>query len=123
MWKYQYEGGLKYKIVYNKLINDIYIGITNDGVFGFDLNERKMKWEINLHDINTEFGWGMTVRGDYIYMPVTWSFGDVNVAVERMLKIHYLISEMDVVYQDGSVDSLMNAFSAPVFWTDPETGA
>lgn len=120
-WEYINAGGLKYKIIYNRIINDIYIGITNDGVFGFDLHERKMKWQINQKQLNISFGWGMTVRGDYIYQPVTWSFGMVNIAVEKMLRIHYLTGEYETIYQTARKDGIMDAFSSPVFWTDPVT--
>lgn len=121
-WEYINVNGLKSDIIYNKVIKDIYIGITGDGVFGFDLNERKMKWQINQKQLNISFGWGMTVRGDYIYQPVTWSFGMVNIAVEKILKIHYLTGAYETIYQTARKDSMMDAFSSPVFWTDPVTG-
>ena len=108
-WEYIHLNGWKNNISYNKLINDIYIGITGDGVFGFDLNERKMVWEINLKAMNMRFGWGMTIRGDYIYQPVTWSFGKVNIAVERIIKINYLTGQWEDVYAKKSTDSLMDA--------------
>lgn len=47
---------LKYQIYYNTIINDIYIGITNDGVFGFDLKfatpkiyESKIEDKVNIY--------------------------------------------------------------------------
>lgn len=121
-WEYVHQGSLDSKIVYNKLKESIYIGITNDGVFGFDLQEKKMIWEINLSDMNMRFGWGMTIRNDHIYMPVSWMQGQINIEKERILKIHYLSGEMETFFELESKDSLMNAFSAPVFWNDPETG-
>jgi len=121
-WEFVNQNGLKYNIIYNALKEDIYIGITGDGIFGFDLNKREMKWQINQNQLNLRFGWNMTIHGDYIYMPATWMFGKVNISDERMIRIHYLTGEMETVYHIQSVDSLMDAFSSPVFWTDPETG-
>ncbi len=121
-WEYVHRNGLKDKIIYNKLINDIFIGITNDGVFGFDLNERKMKWEINQNQINIEFGWNMTIRGEYIYQPVYWNFGQVNNSSAKIIKIKYDTGEFETVYELKSKDSIMGAFSSPVFWHNPDTG-
>lgn len=121
-WEYIHHNGLKYNIYYNKLINDVYIGITGDGIFGFDLKEKKVIWEVNEKYFNFEGGWNMTVRGEYIYQPVTWEFKHLGVAVERIIRIHYLTGKWEDVYAVKSSDSLMNAFSAPVFWHNPDTG-
>lgn len=121
-WKFINSNGLKDKILYNTIINDVYIGITNDGVFGFDLNERKVIWEINQNNLNFSFGWNMAVRGEYMYQPVTWEFGKLGKAVSRIIRIHYLKGKWEDVYAVKSSDSLMNAFSAPVFWHNPDTG-
>ncbi len=121
-WEYINQNGLKYDIIYNAIKGDIYIGITGDGVFGFDLNQRKMKWQINLHQMNIKFGWNMTIRGDYIYQPVYWNFGQVNNSSAKIIRIKYNTGEFETVYEIASVDSLMDGFSAPVFWKNPDTG-
>ena len=121
-WEYNNTTSLKYGIWYSGLIGDIYIGKTGDGVFGYDLTQRQIIWQINFKEKKLSDGWKMTIHGDYIYMPVTWMFGLVNVSDERMIRIDYRTGDMETVYHIKSVDSLMDAFSAPVFWTDPETG-
>lgn len=122
LWEFVNKKGLKDKIIYSALKEDIYIGITNDGIFGFDLNKREMKWQINLSKMDTRFGWNMTIHNDYIYMPVTYMFGKVNIADERMIRVDYRTGEMETVFHIQSKDSLLDKFSAPVFWTNPETG-
>lgn len=122
LWKYINKNGLKDKIIYSAVKEDIYIGITNDGVFGFDLNNRQMKWQINQNQMNIEFGWNMTIRGDYIYQPVYWNFGQVNNSSAKIIRIQYNTGEFETVYEIASVDSLMDGFSAPVFWENPYTG-
>jgi hypothetical protein len=83
-------------------------------------NNRKCYGRINLSDMDIRFGWNMTLHKDHIYMPVSWMFKQANVEKERMLKIHYLTGEMETVFELVSQDSLIYAFSSPVFRTDPD---
>ena len=121
-WTYVHQGELRYKIIYNKLIGDIYIGMTNDGIFGFDLNTKTVIWEINLSNMNISRGWNMTTRGDYIYLPCDLYRGNIIHSVSKILRVKYDTGEYETVFEKKSADSLMNGFSSPVFWTNPDTG-
>lgn len=121
-YEFTSNGNVNSSIFYNKLNNNTYVGITGDGVFGFNLENRKLLWEINLSDMNIRFGWNMTLHKDHIYMPVSWMFKQANIEEERMLKIHYLTGEMETVFELKSQDSILYEFSSPVFRTDPISG-
>ena len=99
--------------------DNILIILTSKGIFSFDIEQQKTRWEIVFEDFNSVRGNGIVIRDDFVYFTMSY-FNFSGPETYYRANINTGITEK--IYMVEINNFWSPSLSPPAFWKNPSTG-
>lgn len=111
-WEYIHQGVVKDAIDVSYIYQNVYLGMTSNGLIGFDLDTKTNIWEINFIELDLTRGVSFTEYENKIFFRSVYNLNEFG-QTTRFFELNPFTGELSVIYETSK--GLINP---PVFYVN-----
>lgn len=113
-WEYFYEGDDNTNVDHNYLLNNMLICLTAKRVFGFNLDDKDVTWEVDLRPLNIKPGRGFIAANNKFYLDGVYKF-HTDLHTQHLIEFNVLTGEYNILYTIAKDKFSSPGVSPPVY--------
>lgn len=117
-WEYEYKGWDNTEIVMTYLFEDVLICRTGKRIFGFNLDNRTLAWELNLRQLDIRPGIGVIAENNLFYLKADLDFKGAN-HTQHLMEFNMFTGDYRIVYS-AKANKYLIGISPPVYYNNAE---